>query len=56
MRYVNKMLEVLHDKALKHWKPDEVCINEMLEVLHDKALKHGKPNEVCKQDARGATR
>ena len=25
MRYVNKMLEVPHDKALKHGKHDEVC-------------------------------
>ena len=47
MRYVNKMLEVLHNKALKHGKPDEVCINKMLEVLRDEALKHGKPHEVC---------
>ena len=55
MRYVNKMLEVLQYKALKHGEPDEVCINKILEVLHDKALKHGKHDEVCKQDARGAT-
>ena len=55
MRYVSKILEVLQDKALKHGKPDEVCINEMLEVLQDKALKHGKHDEVCKQDGRGAT-
>ena len=40
MRYINKMLEVLHSKALKHGKPDEVCINKMVEVPHDKALKH----------------
>ena len=25
MRYVDKMLEVLQDKALKHGKSDEVC-------------------------------
>ena len=56
MRYVNKILEVLHDKALKHREHDEVCINKMLEVLHDKALKHREHDEVCKQDARGATR